>query len=129
MLGKIIALVRNEPAQVAGSLQALIALAVTLGLSLTPGETGALEAFTTAALALVPAVLARQVRVSLLTGFATAVVTLLIAFGVKGISPGTVSAVNAAVTVIAGMVLRGNVTTLATLRARARARAKAAAGQ
>lgn len=101
--------------------QALIGVAVSLGFSPTADQTGAILALTAAALAAVPAVLARPVQVSGITGLLTAVLTLLMAFGVRGIQPGLVAALNAAIVALMATVLRGHVTTLATLAKRSAA--------
>ena len=60
---------------------------------------------------------ARPFAVSALTGLVSAVVTLLVAFGVHGIQPNPVVSVNAAIVAITALVLRGHITPVATTRA------------
>lgn len=107
--------------------QTVIGVVVSLGLSLTADETGAVIALTTAVLGLVTAASARPFAVSALTGLVSAIVTLLLAFGVHNIQPNLVSSVNAAIVAVAALVLRGHITPVATLAAQAKARA--ASGQ
>ena len=97
MLDKIFNVIKTEPAMVTAVVQAILGVIVSFGFSLTADETGAIMAVTTALLGLVTAVSARPFAVSALTGLVSAVVTLLVAFGVHGIQPNTVVSVNAAI--------------------------------
>ena len=126
-MSKLLNLVKTEPAMITAAVQALIALVVSLGYSLSAGQTGAIVAVTTAVLALITAAAARPFQVSALTGLVSAVVTLLLAFGVHGIQPSFVSTFNAAIVAVLALVLRSHVTPVATLAAQARA-ARVAAG-
>jgi len=114
-MSKLINVIKTEPVLITGLVQSLLALLVGLGFSLTAGQTGALEAGTTAVLALVAAVSVRPFPVAALTGALSAVATVLIAFGVPHISTGAVSSLNAVVVAVLGLVLRGHVTPVASL--------------
>jgi hypothetical protein len=114
----LINLVKNEPAAIVAVVQTAVALIVTLGFRLTTAEAAGIVAFTAALLAAIPAVLARPVGISAITGLVTAGVTLLIAFGVPGIHPGVVASLNAAIVAVLSLVLRWNLTTLVTIRKR-----------
>jgi hypothetical protein len=103
-------LLKTEPALFLGVLQSALALAVGLGLHLTAGQTGSVEAATATVLALIAAVSVRPFPVAALTGVTGPLVTLLVAFGVHGVSPGIVSTVNAAIVAVLALVLRGHVT-------------------
>jgi hypothetical protein len=87
-------LVTTEPAIFTAAVQTLITLGVQFGLSPSAAVTGAILAATTAALALLAAVRTRPFHLAALTGFVTAIGTLLLAFGVPHIAPGLVSSVN-----------------------------------
>jgi len=114
-MGRLINFLKAEPVLVTGALQAVLALLSATVVTWSAGETGAILAATTAALALVNAVAARKVSTAVVTGFTTAVVTLLVAFGVPGVSPGIVSVLNGAVTAVMALILRQNVTPVASL--------------
>lgn len=114
-MNKILAVIKTEPVMISGLVQSLLSLIVGLGLSLTAGQTGALEAGTTAVLALIAAVSVRPFPVTILTGAVTAVVTLLVAFGVPHVSTGMVSSLNASIVAVLALVLRGHVTPVASL--------------
>jgi hypothetical protein len=115
MLTKLIRLLRTEPVLVCGAGQVAVALLITLGLNLTPEQTGAIEAFTTAALGVAVSWNVRPVAVTSGSGLVAASVTLLAAFGIDHIQPGAVSLVNAAVVALL-MHFRGQVTPLAAKR-------------
>lgn len=106
-------IIKTEPALAAGVVQAVISLAVGLGLHLTAGQTGALEAATSAVLAAVVAFSARPVQVSAFTGALAAVGTVLVAFGVPHVTGGSVSSLNAVLVAVLALVLRGHVTPVA----------------
>lgn len=114
-------IITTEPVLIAGAVQAVLALLAGTVLTLTAAESGAILAATTAALALAAAAWARPFQVSALTGFVSAVVTLLVAFGVHGVQPSIVSTLNAAIVAVAVLILRGHVTPLVTLRKQAAA--------
>lgn len=124
MFGRILSLVRTEPAVVTGAVQAVLALVVGLGFTLSAGQEGAILGVTTAVLGAVTAFATRPFQVSALTGLASAIVTFLLAFGVKNISPGVVPAVNALIAAVVPLVVSLRVTPLATVRAEAREAAK-----
>ena len=93
-MSRLLNLVRTEPAVFLAAVQALIVLAAQFGLNLTAGEQGGLLAATSALLALVTAAMTHPFRLAALTGFVTAIGTVLLAFAVPHVSPGLVSAVN-----------------------------------
>jgi hypothetical protein len=107
--------VKTEPVLLTGAVQAVLALLSATVVSLTADETGALLAASSAVLALIAAAATRKVSTSVVTGFTTAVVTLLVAFGVPGVNPGIVSVLNGAVTAVMALILRQNVTPVASL--------------
>jgi hypothetical protein len=115
-MSRLVNLIKTEPVMLTGLVQSLLALVVGLGLSLSGTETGALEAATTAVLALVAAVSVRPFPVAALTGAVTAVATVLVAFGVPHVSTGEVSSLNAVIVSVLSLVLRGHVTPVASLR-------------
>jgi len=107
----------TEPALLMTALQTILALITTLGLGLSTDWTGGILTLAAAVLSAIPGLLARPVQVSAITGLVAAAVTALIAFGVPGIPPGLVAALNAAIVAVMAIILRSHVTTLATLRA------------
>ena len=104
-------LFKLEPALVVGVVQAAIALAVGLGLHLTPERTGVLLACTTALLALITAITAHPFRVSALTAALAGLGTALAAFGIPHITSGTVAELNLLVAAVAAFFLRVHLTT------------------
>lgn len=111
-------LVLNDGALITGAVQAVLALLSATVVTLTADQESAILAATSAALALVAAFLTSPFRVSALTGFSTALITLLIGFGVPHIQPGIIGAVNAAITVIATLLVSARTDSLAVVRAR-----------
>lgn len=105
--------IRNEPALVSGVTSAALALAITLGLHLTVGQTGALEAVAAGVAAIIVAAATRPVAAPVLTGGLSAIFVCLVAFGVPHITPATVSALNVAVVAVLAIVLRGHQTPVA----------------
>lgn len=120
MLNKIIAFIRNEPSAIVAVVQTAVGLVVALGFHLTTAEVAGIVSFTTALLAVVPAVLARPVGISAVTAAVSAGATLLIAFGVPHVEPGAVAAINAVIVSVAALVLRGQVETVVALKAKAK---------
>ena len=112
------------PAMITAAVQAILGVIMAFGVHLTADETGAILAVTTALLALITAFSARPFAVSALTGFVSAVVTLLLAFGVHGIQPNLVASVNATIVAVSALVLRGHITPVTTLKAQAKAAAQ-----
>lgn len=108
---------RNEPAMVVGVCQAALALAVTLGLHLTVGQTGALEAAAAGVAAIIVAASTRPIAPPVLTGGLAAILTCLVAFGVHGVTPAVVSEVNAAAVAVLAIVLRAHQTPVAPVPA------------
>ncbi|MBO0813621.1 MAG: hypothetical protein J2P30_00480 [Actinobacteria bacterium] len=113
-MSKLFNLIRTEPALILGAVQTILALIMGIGLNLSAGQAGAIEAVTSAVLALIVAVTVRPFPVPVLTGAVTAVVTLLVAFGVPHVSAGIVSSLNAAIVAVLTLVLRGHVTPAAS---------------
>jgi hypothetical protein len=105
-----IRLAKGEPAMILAVPQAALALAVTLGLHLTAGQTGALEAAAAGVTAVIVAAATRPVAVPVLTGGLTAIFTCLVAFGVPHVTAPVVSAVNVAVLAVLAIVLRAHQT-------------------
>ena len=92
-------------------LQAVLSLILALGVtSLSAGTAGAIEAAVAAVGALIVAIWTTPFPVSALTGAFQAVAVLLVAFGVHGIQPSIVSAVNAVIVALAGLLVRQHVT-------------------
>ena len=114
-MARFVNLLRTEPVLMAGALQAILSLLISLGLNLTAGQAGAIEAATTAVLGVVVAWNVRPLQVPALTSAVGAIVTLLVAFGVPGVQAGSVSAFNAALVAVL-MLFRGHVTPLASKR-------------
>lgn len=110
----------------AGTVQAAIALAITLGLHLTSAETGSIEAAAAAVLALWVARNVRPVPVPLFTGTLTAVGALLVAFRVPHVNSGEVSALVAFLAALLSGV--GHLAATPSLTLRERAQQRAAAG-
>lgn len=108
-----------EPVLSAGVVQAAIALVVALGFTLTAGQSGAIEAAAAALAALIMALSVRPFQVPALTGALTAIGTLLVAYGVHGVTPGLVSSFNAALVAVLALILRQHVTPNASLHAAA----------
>lgn len=105
--------IRYEPAMVVGLLQAALALGVALGLTLTAGQAGALEAAAAGVAAIIVAASTRPVAPPILTGGLTAIFTCLVAFGVPHVTEATVSALNVAVVAVLAIVLRAHQTPVA----------------
>lgn len=116
-------LIKTEPAMIAAVVQAVIGLSAAVGLNLTAAQTGSILAATTAMLAVVPAVLARPIKVTAFTGVLSSVVTVLVAFGVRDIQPGFVTSANAVIVAVMAIVLWGHLTPNALAKARAAAAA------
>lgn len=108
-------LIKTEPALFSGLAQAVIALAIGLGVHLTSAQEGSLLAVTTAVIGLVAAIATRPFQVSALTALTGALVTLLVAYGVHGVQPSIVATLNAAIVAIAALIVRLHVTPVASL--------------
>lgn len=105
-LKNMLAVIRTEPVLLAGFAQAVLALLATNGVHLSASQSGGILAATTAILTLAAAAATRPFQVSALTGLTSALVTLLVAFGVHGVQPGVVSTLNAAIVAGAAIVVR-----------------------
>src|SRR5581483_5737204 len=86
----------------AATVQAALSLVVALGFSLSPGQTGAIEAAAAGVLALLTAAAAKTLTVPLVVGAITAVGSLLVAFKAPHISSGEVAAFAALVAAFLG---------------------------
>lgn len=105
--------IRYEPAMVTGAAQAALALSVTLGLHLTGGQSGALEAAAAGLAAVIVAAYTRPVAVPVLSGGLTAIFTCLVAFGVPHVTAVAVSEANVALAAVLTVVLRVHQTPVA----------------
>jgi hypothetical protein len=92
-------------------LSLILALSFT---SLTADQAGAIEAAIAALGAAVVAFGTKPFQVSALTGAFQAVIVLLVAFGIHGIQPSVVSAINALLVAIAGLLVRQHVSPATT---------------
>lgn len=101
---RLVTLARTDPALVMAVVQGALALGISLGLTLTAGETGAIEAAATAVLGLAVALYTRPFRTGAATALVAALGTLLLAFKVPGISPGLVSVAS---TLVTGLLMLG----------------------
>lgn len=108
-------LVKTEPVLFTSAIQAVLALLSGTVIHLSAGQSGAILAVTTAILSLIAAASTKPFHVSTLTGFVSAVVTLLVAFGVHGVQPGIVSSLNAALVGIVAIIVRLHVSPKATI--------------
>jgi hypothetical protein len=117
MMDRFTDVLKTEPTMVTSVCQGALAIAVTLGLSLTAGQTGALEAAAAGVAAIIVAASTRPVPVPILAGALTAIFTCLVAFGVHGVTPAVVSSVNAAIVAILAIVLRVHQTPVAVAAA------------
>lgn len=102
--------IKTEPVLITSVVQAIVALISATVVHLSAAESGAILAVTTAVLALISAIATRPFHVSALTGLISAIVTLMVAFGVHGVQPGVVSTINAAVVGVAALIVRLHVT-------------------
>jgi hypothetical protein len=91
---------------------------VSFGLNLSADKTGAIVVIATALLALVTAVTARPVAVSVLAGIGTSVVTACAAFGL-GFNPAKLGTLVAFLTVVMGLLLRQHLSPAPALKASA----------
>ena len=102
--GKLVTLARTDPALVMSVVQGALALGISLGLTLTAKQTGAIEAASTAVLGLIVAGYTRPFRTGAATAAVAALGTVLLAFKVPGISPGLVSVAS---TLVTGLLMLG----------------------
>lgn len=109
-------LVKTEPVLFTSAVQAALALVSATVVHLSAAESGAILAATTAILALIAAASTKPFHVSTLTGFVSAVVTLLVAFGIHGVQPGIVSTLNAAIVGVVAVIVRLHVSPKATVQ-------------
>lgn len=105
--------IKSFPVLSAGVVQAAIALAIALGLHLSPVQTGAIEATAAAVLAVIVAAAVRPFEVSVLGGLLVALGTLLVAFKVKHVTAGDVSAVYALFAALMAAHVHSNVSPVA----------------
>jgi hypothetical protein len=94
---------KSWPFLSASFVQAAIALLAAFGLSLTPGQTGSVEAAAAAVLALLVAPHVKETVVPLAIGALTAAGAVLVAFKVPHITAGEVAAIVAALTALLGV--------------------------
>jgi hypothetical protein len=105
---------RSEMPMISSVLQSALAMLVGLGLAVSARTTGEIEASVAAAGAVIVALGTRPFQVALLTGASHAVVLLLLAFGVHGVSSSTISAVNSVIVVLSALLVRQHVTPSST---------------
>lgn len=110
-------IVKTEPVLLTSVVQAVLALIVWLGVPLTSGQTGAIPAVTTTVLALIAVAATRPFQMSALTGLVSAVVALLIAFGVHNVRPGFAFTLTAAIVAVVAVITGLHVSLVATLNA------------
>jgi hypothetical protein len=115
-------LISLEPVLSASTVQAVLALVIAVGVHLSPGVTGGIEAVAAALLALITAASVDKVTPALWTGLVTALGTLVVAFGVHHVNAGDVSAVNVVLAIVLASLLREKVTPLARTAKRAPAK-------
>ncbi|MCL2581520.1 MAG: hypothetical protein FWE35_03600 [Streptosporangiales bacterium] len=108
-------LVKTEPVLFTSAIQAVLALLSGTAVHLSAGQSGAILAVTTAILSLIAAASTKPFHVSTLTGFISAIVTLLVAFGIHGVQPGIVSSLNAALVGVVAIIVRLHVSPKATV--------------
>ena len=101
---RLLTLARTDPALVMSVIQGALALGISLGLTLTAAQTGAIEAAAIAVLGLAVALYTRPFRTGAATAALAAVGTVLLAFKVPGISPGLVSVAS---TLVTGLLMLG----------------------
>lgn len=102
--GRLVTLARTDPALVMSVTQGALALGVSLGLTLTAKQTGAIEGAATAVLGLAVAAYTRPFRTGAAAAAVAALGTVLLAFQVPHISPGTVSVAS---TLVTGILMLG----------------------
>lgn len=101
---RLLTLARTDPALVMSVVQGALALGISLGLTLTAKQTGAIEGAATAVLGLGVALYTRPFRTGAATAAVAALGTVLLAFRVPGISPGLVSVAS---TLVTGLLMLG----------------------
>lgn len=102
---------QNYPALFSTLAQAVLALIIATGLtSLTAGQAGVIEAAVSAGAGLVVALMVHEFSVPVLTGFVSAVVTALVAFGVPHVTPQLTSLVSAVIVALAGFFVHSQAT-------------------
>lgn len=112
---KFTQMVKTEPVLFTSAIQAVLALISGTAVHLSAAQSGAILAVTTAVLSLIAAASTRPFHVSTLTGFISAVVTLLVAFGIHGVQPGVVSSLNASLVGVVAIIVRLHVSPKATI--------------
>lgn len=112
---KFTQMVKTEPVLFTSAVQAVLALISGTVIHLSAAQSGAILAVTTAVLSLIAAASTRPFHVSTLTGFISAVVTLLVAFGIHGVQPGVVSSLNAALVGVVAIIVRLHVSPKAAI--------------
>jgi hypothetical protein len=98
--------VKSEPVLFTSALQAVLALVSGTAVHFSAVQSGAILAATTAILTLVAALSTKPFHVTALTGFMSAIVTLLVAFGIHGIQPGIVSTLNGGLVAVVSIIVR-----------------------
>lgn len=107
-MGKILAVIKTEPAMILYSLNAVVALAVSFGLNLTHNQEAAVTTAAAAVLTMATAAATRPVAVSALTGALATGITAAGTFGLH-LTTGQVGSLVAVVTIVLMHTLRANV--------------------
>lgn len=125
MLGRLANLFRTEPAIFTNAVQAVIGIVAAFGIGFTADQTAAILAVTGALLAVVTAILVRDVTPAVFTGLVTAAGVLVAAYGIH-LSADLVGSLNLLITSLFAMLTRMQVTPVVTLKRRQAARLAAA---
>jgi hypothetical protein len=106
--------IKTELPMVSGLVQAALALALAAGVNLTAGQSGAIQAAVAAVLAAFVALGTRPVQIAAITGAAQAIILLLVAYKVPGVTAGLVSSINAVIVALAALLVRVHVSPVAS---------------
>lgn len=121
MPGKLLNLIRTEPALFTSTMQAVLGIVAAFGIGFTADQTAGILAVTAALLAAVTAAVTRPVHPAAFTGLVTAAAVLVAAYGIH-LPANLVGSVNFLLTTGFAMFgVRPQVTPVATLKAKAAA--------
>jgi hypothetical protein len=99
---------KGEPAVILYGLNAVVALAVSFGLPLTPGQTAAVTTIATGILTILAAATTRPVEVSAITGAVATALTAAAAFGLH-LGDNQIGSAVTVLSLVLALVLRQNV--------------------
>lgn len=114
-LGQLLYELKTEPAVVAGAVNAIVALLAAFVFSASPTAEAAVVTIVTAASAIYVAAMARPIQLPLITGGIATALTAAAVFGLN-ISPDQMGLLTTAVATVLGLLLRGQLTPVASLR-------------